>query len=300
VVVCDNGTGVRRWSRAAPTVPTAAGLRSTVPRPIAQLVKCGFAGDNFPRSVFPCMVGRPVMRFEDHLSDVKPMKVGSAVPRQPAALGPRCLCCCCAPWARSLAPSRYACWAQLPAQPRQPACSQAARQRHQAPDATHVAPAAAGRVCGRRVQRAPRPPGAQLPDEERHRAELGRHAPCLGPRILRAAQGGAACSSGGGAWGPARPWPPAATGTARRSCRSAAAAGATAALRATCCPCPAPPAAPPHLPATAPPRARPAPAPAALAPRGARPGAPPPPTHTHTKHTPAACARWTPATARCS
>ena len=31
VVVCDNGTG---------------------------FVKCGFAGDNFPREVFPCMVGR--------------------------------------------------------------------------------------------------------------------------------------------------------------------------------------------------------------------------------------------------
>eukprot|EP00246_Nothoceros_aenigmaticus_P008137 TRINITY_DN22639_c0_g1_i1.p1 TRINITY_DN22639_c0_g1~~TRINITY_DN22639_c0_g1_i1.p1 ORF type:complete len:384 (-),score=62.39 TRINITY_DN22639_c0_g1_i1:242-1393(-) len=34
VVVCDNGTG---------------------------FVKCGFAGDNFPAAVFPCMVGRPLV-----------------------------------------------------------------------------------------------------------------------------------------------------------------------------------------------------------------------------------------------
>ena len=42
VVVCDNGTGY---------------------------VKCGFAGDNFPRAVFPCMVGRPTLRYEEALSD---------------------------------------------------------------------------------------------------------------------------------------------------------------------------------------------------------------------------------------
>eukprot|EP00771_Trimastix_marina_P002069 gnl/Trimastix_PCT/318.p1 GENE.gnl/Trimastix_PCT/318~~gnl/Trimastix_PCT/318.p1 ORF type:complete len:409 (-),score=87.51 gnl/Trimastix_PCT/318:73-1236(-) len=28
-------------------------------------VKCGFAGDNFPRAVFPSMVGRPILRYED-------------------------------------------------------------------------------------------------------------------------------------------------------------------------------------------------------------------------------------------
>lgn len=48
VVVCDNGTG---------------------------LVKCGFAGDNFPRAVFPCIIGRPVVRYDErttghHLKDV--------------------------------------------------------------------------------------------------------------------------------------------------------------------------------------------------------------------------------------
>lgn len=37
VVVCDNGTG---------------------------FVKCGFAGDNFPAGVFPCIVGRPLQRDE--------------------------------------------------------------------------------------------------------------------------------------------------------------------------------------------------------------------------------------------
>jgi hypothetical protein len=86
VVVCDNGTGVRpRWGRcsALPARRWASEQRSRHPcRLIAQLVKCGFAGDNFPRSVFPCMVGRPVLRFEDQLSDAKPIKVG---PRRPAA-----------------------------------------------------------------------------------------------------------------------------------------------------------------------------------------------------------------------
>jgi len=41
-VVCDNGTGY---------------------------VKCGFAGDNFPRAHFPCMVGRPLLRFEEAFND---------------------------------------------------------------------------------------------------------------------------------------------------------------------------------------------------------------------------------------
>ncbi|CAN1147655.1 Actin-related protein 2 [Linum perenne] len=42
VVVCDNGTGY---------------------------VKCGFAGENFPTSVFPCVVGRPMLRFEESLME---------------------------------------------------------------------------------------------------------------------------------------------------------------------------------------------------------------------------------------
>lgn len=41
-IVCDNGTG---------------------------FVKCGFAGDNFPRSVFPCIVGRPLLRYEEQIGD---------------------------------------------------------------------------------------------------------------------------------------------------------------------------------------------------------------------------------------
>ena len=39
-VVCDNGTG---------------------------FVKCGFAGDVFPRAVFPCIVGRPLLRYEEEI-----------------------------------------------------------------------------------------------------------------------------------------------------------------------------------------------------------------------------------------
>eukprot|EP00943_MAST-04B_sp_MAST-4B-sp1_P001601 g1601.t1 len=45
VVVCDNGTG---------------------------FVKCGFAGENFPRHMFPSMVGRPTLRAEeDTIGDVE-------------------------------------------------------------------------------------------------------------------------------------------------------------------------------------------------------------------------------------
>lgn len=43
-VVCDNGTG---------------------------LVKCGFAGANFPTSIFPSMIGRPFMRSEEPIENVE-------------------------------------------------------------------------------------------------------------------------------------------------------------------------------------------------------------------------------------
>lgn len=44
VVVCDNGTG---------------------------FVKCGFAGGNFPASIFPSMVGRPILRSEEKFDNVQ-------------------------------------------------------------------------------------------------------------------------------------------------------------------------------------------------------------------------------------
>jgi len=43
-VVCDNGTG---------------------------FVKCGQAGDNFPAFIFPSMIGRPLMRYEEEFKDVE-------------------------------------------------------------------------------------------------------------------------------------------------------------------------------------------------------------------------------------
>lgn len=57
VVVCDNGTGY---------------------------VKCGFAGDNFPRAVFPCMVGRPTLRHEERASEtvLKDIMVGDEAAEQ--------------------------------------------------------------------------------------------------------------------------------------------------------------------------------------------------------------------------
>lgn len=44
VVVCDNGTG---------------------------FVKCGFAGANFPASIFPSMIGRPILRSEEKFENVQ-------------------------------------------------------------------------------------------------------------------------------------------------------------------------------------------------------------------------------------
>lgn len=40
-----------------------------------QYVKCGFAGENFPTSVFPCVVGRPLLRYEESLIEQE-LKVG--------------------------------------------------------------------------------------------------------------------------------------------------------------------------------------------------------------------------------
>jgi len=44
VIVCDNGTG---------------------------FVKCGFAGANFPTSIFPSLVGRPILRSEEKIDNVQ-------------------------------------------------------------------------------------------------------------------------------------------------------------------------------------------------------------------------------------
>jgi len=42
-------------------------------------VKCGFAGTNFPHAIFPSMVGRPIMRFEENIIgniEIKDVMVG--------------------------------------------------------------------------------------------------------------------------------------------------------------------------------------------------------------------------------
>lgn len=56
VVVCDNGTG---------------------------FVKCGFAGDNFPRATFPCMIGRPMLRYEEDVTQTKLKARGGAMTARP-------------------------------------------------------------------------------------------------------------------------------------------------------------------------------------------------------------------------
>jgi len=60
-VVCDNGTG---------------------------FVKVGFAGDNFPAFIFPSMIGRPLMRFEEDFKDVelKDVMVGEECAKHRAML----------------------------------------------------------------------------------------------------------------------------------------------------------------------------------------------------------------------
>uniref|UniRef100_A0A7I4BN55 Actin-related protein 2 n=1 Tax=Physcomitrium patens TaxID=3218 RepID=A0A7I4BN55_PHYPA len=49
-------------------------------RILAEFVKCGFAGDNFPAAVFPCLVGRPMLRYEEDLGDneLRDIVVGTA------------------------------------------------------------------------------------------------------------------------------------------------------------------------------------------------------------------------------
>ena len=63
VVVCDTGTG---------------------------FVKAGFAGDETPRALFPCMVGRPTLRYEENLLDdgevMKDVYVGADAAKRRANL----------------------------------------------------------------------------------------------------------------------------------------------------------------------------------------------------------------------
>jgi len=51
-------------------------------------VKCGFAGDNFPLHIFPSMLGRPMMRFEEEFKDVvlKDIMVGDEASKYRAML----------------------------------------------------------------------------------------------------------------------------------------------------------------------------------------------------------------------
>ena len=48
----------------------------------AQFVKCGFAGDNIPKHVFPSMIGRPMLRAEEGVigeGDNLSVRLGAAV-----------------------------------------------------------------------------------------------------------------------------------------------------------------------------------------------------------------------------
>lgn len=73
VVICDNGTGVCVMMQyAARSGLLASACADHLP---LQFVKCGFAGDNFPRASFPCMVGRPMLRSEEGFSECQ-LKVG--------------------------------------------------------------------------------------------------------------------------------------------------------------------------------------------------------------------------------
>lgn len=100
VIVCDNGTGVRFRGtgagrrRGQPYAAQPLYLRSPAARALAaalparsgnghgvcgslhrvtdalararmQFVKAGYAGDNFPKHIFPSMIGRPMLRAEE-------------------------------------------------------------------------------------------------------------------------------------------------------------------------------------------------------------------------------------------
>jgi hypothetical protein len=43
---------------------------------LLQFVKAGFAGSNFPAAIFPALVGRPVLRFEEKMIENVELKVG--------------------------------------------------------------------------------------------------------------------------------------------------------------------------------------------------------------------------------
>jgi len=60
-IVCDNGTG---------------------------FVKCGLAGDNFPAHMFPSMIGKPLMRYEEEFKNVelKEVMVGDECAKHRALL----------------------------------------------------------------------------------------------------------------------------------------------------------------------------------------------------------------------
>ena len=46
---------------------------------LVQFVKCGFAGENFPRYIFPSMVGRPIIRAEEAVAQGIQIKVCETV-----------------------------------------------------------------------------------------------------------------------------------------------------------------------------------------------------------------------------
>ena len=92
VVVCDNGTGVPLSLSLSLSLSLHLHFISTDPTLLyislfniyvssnsntivliiefkIQYVKCGFAGENFPTSVFPCVVGRPMLRYEESLTE---------------------------------------------------------------------------------------------------------------------------------------------------------------------------------------------------------------------------------------
>jgi actin-related protein 2 len=46
---------------------------------LKQFVKCGYSGQNFPEKIFPAVVGRPILRYEEKVGDVvlKDLMVGA-------------------------------------------------------------------------------------------------------------------------------------------------------------------------------------------------------------------------------
>jgi actin-related protein 2 len=59
------------WCLSRPSSHISKVSPLPLPPYLQQFVKCGYAGENFPRTVFPSLVGRPMLRAEESSVDTE-------------------------------------------------------------------------------------------------------------------------------------------------------------------------------------------------------------------------------------